>query len=61
MTVTWVPMTAQIVATILHPLWCYLFVVILEYDFIGIGIAYTITQLTLFIFVTVYASYVPQI
>ena len=61
MTVTWVPMTAQVAVTILHPFWCYLFVVILDYDIIGIGIAYTITQFTLIIFVTIYACCVPQI
>ena len=61
MTVAWIPMTATLVATILHPLWCYLFVIILELDIVGIGIAYTITQLTLITFVTVYASCVPAI
>ena len=61
MTVAWIPMTATLVATILHPLWCYLFVIILEMDIVGIGIAYTITQFTLIIFVTVYASCVPAI
>ena len=28
MTISWVPMTAQIVATVLHPFWCYHFVVV---------------------------------
>ena len=61
MTVTWVPMTAQVVATILHPFWCYYFVIVKEMDIIGIGLAYTITQVTLLVFVTCYASFVPEI
>ena len=43
MNVTWVPMTATVFATILHPFWCYLFVNILGMDITGIAIAYTIT------------------
>ena len=61
MNVAWVPMTATVIATILHPFWCYLFVIILGMDITGIAIAYTITQSTLIIFVTVYAACVPEI
>ena len=61
MTISWVPMTAQIVATILHPFWCYFFVVVKDMDIIGIAISYTITQLTLVVFATVYSMTVSQI
>ena len=43
MTITWVPMMAQLVATILHPFWCWLFAVKLEMNILGIGLAYTIS------------------
>ena len=43
MTISWVPMTAQIVATVLHPFWCYYFVIVRKLDIDGIAISYTIT------------------
>ena len=58
MTISWVPMTAQIVATILHPIWCYLFVIVLKLDIYGIAISYTITQLVLVVFATIYSMMV---
>ena len=61
MTISWVPMTAQIVATVMHPFWCYLFVIVYKLDIVGIAIAYTITQLTLVVFATVYSMMVEQI
>ena len=61
MTISWVPMTAQIVATVLHPFWCYHFVVVRDLDLYGIAIAYTITQLTLVVFATVYSTMVDRI
>ena len=61
MTITWVPMIAQLIATILHPFWCWLFAVHLEMNILGIGLAYTVSQFILVAFATVYATCLPSI
>ena len=43
MTKSYVPMVAMLTTLIVHPLLCYLFVVVLEYDIVGIGIAYNLS------------------
>lgn len=47
MRASWVPMTAMLASMILHPLFCYYFVVVKDYDIAGIGIASNLTMLIL--------------
>ena len=55
------PLIAQILATLIHPLWCYLFVVILKLNLSGLGIAITITQFTSLAIVTCYSFKIRKI
>ena len=54
-------MVAQILSTIVHPLLCYVFVVVLEYDIIGIAIAMCLTRLLLLVSVTCIAHSIETI
>ena len=47
MTASWVPMTAQLVSTVIHPIFCYCFVVVYDFDIVGIGMACNLTMLIL--------------
>ena len=55
------PLIAQIIATLIHPLWCYLFVVILKLNLSGLGIAITITQFSSLAIVTCYSFRIRKI
>ena len=59
--VTWIPMIAQVGATLLHFVWCEIIVMRWGWDIVGLGVAHTITSLTLIIMVTVYAGLVDEI
>ena len=61
MKITWVAMVAQSTATVIHIFWCYLFVVVLEMDIIGIAIATNITTFTMLFGITVYAQCIGSI
>jgi multidrug resistance protein, MATE family len=54
-------MTAQMVGTILHALWCYIFVIKLNYGVAGAGIAMTTTYLVQYLVIIIYAYCLPQI
>jgi MATE family multidrug resistance protein len=43
---------------ILHPLWCYIFIDVFDYDVAGAGIAMSITQLLNYIIISFYIYYV---
>lgn len=58
---TWVPMVAQVVATLLHILWCHLFVVQWGWDMEGLGHASTLTSSILLASVMIYAHCLPHI
>lgn len=45
----------------MHIFWCWLFVDILEYDIEGIGLACTITNMTIFILMHIYIMSLPEI
>ena len=59
MNISYVPMVAQIISSLFHPLFCYIFTVVVDMDIIGIAIAYNITQFTLLVFVICYSICVP--
>ena len=54
-------MMAQVISTILHVFWCYLFVSVMELDVEGLGYAMSITALTQFMFTQCYACCVSSI
>ena len=54
-------MLAMIGATILHVLWCYLFVVRMQLAVIGLGMATSLTYLVMFLMITLYARCVSRI
>lgn len=58
---TWIPMLAQIVATVLHIFWCHVFVVHMEWGIAGIGLALTVTNCSLLVSTMLYASCLPEI
>ena len=47
-------MIITITTALLHPLWCYIFIFLMDYRVIGAGMAMTITQLLNLILVTIY-------
>ena len=55
MTITWIPMTAQLFATAMLPFWCH--VMLEQYDgmILGLAMAYNMTQFILFMTVTILA------
>ena len=59
--ITWLPLLAQTIATVLHTLWSYLFVVTLQMDVKGLGIAFTITQFTALMIVSVFSLGIPKL
>ena len=59
MSITWVPMLAQVVATLLHILWCYLFAEIFELQVLGLGIATLISDLILVVVIELFSLTVP--
>ena len=61
MRVGWLPLAAQLLATVLHPLWCYLFVVTLRLDLSGLGIACTITWFTSLAIVSCFSFKIAKI
>ena len=58
---TWVPLQLIIGATGLHLLWCNLLVDRLGWGIAGIDIAFTMTSLTLFASIVIYALRVPEV
>ena len=58
---TWIPMIAQVIATTLHIVWCYLFVLRLEWDLLGLGLASTMTCFVLLTTTLLYLDCVPEI
>ena len=58
---TWVPMAAQMTATILHIYWCHLFVNVLGWDIYGLGLASTLTSFILLASTMIYAHFIPEI
>jgi len=61
MTYSWVPMLAQTGGTILHVLWCYILVVHLDLQVVGLGLATAITNVGIFLMITIYAHCIPKI
>ena len=61
MGIAWVPMIAQMGGTLLHILWCYLFVLKANMGVRGLGLATALTNLIIFVMITVYAHCVPKI
>ena len=61
MKITWVPMVAQSTATMVHILWCYLFVVKWDMDIVGLAIATNISTFTMLFIITVYAHCISSI
>ena len=59
MQVTYVPMLAQFITSIMHVGFCYLFVTIWGLDVAGIGYANVASGFVNLIFTVVYSSYVP--
>ena len=43
MQITYVPMLAQVFASILHIFWCYLFIYVLKFDVVGLSYAENLT------------------
>ena len=54
-------MTAQVVSTVIMPLLCYYFIVVKELNLFGLGMAFNLTQFTLFVVVTLYSNCISQI
>ena len=54
-------MVAQVTGTLIHILWCYIFVNVLELHVQGLGLATAITNFGMFLLVTIYAHCIPQI
>ena len=61
MNITWVPMLAQVVAALLHVLWCYIFAEYFELQVFGLGVATFITDLILVITIELFSLTVPII
>ena len=61
MGLAWVPMLAQMGGTLLHILWCYLFVLKADMGVQGLGLATALTYVVIFIMITVYAHCVSKI
>lgn len=59
--VSWVPMIAQVITTLLHILWCYIFVIKLDMQVLGAAYAMAVTCTLSFTSVTVFAYFVPRI
>ena len=59
--VTWVPMVVQVVATILHALWCHIFVGIYGWDLEGLALASTLTSFILLSFSVIYPYFIEGI
>ena len=59
--IAWVPMLAQVLATIVHIFWCYLFVERYELQVMGLGLATLIADLILVVMIELYSLMVPQI
>lgn len=58
---SWVPMIAQVSATLLHIFWCNLFVVQLGWGLKGLGMASTITSFLIIASTELYARCLPSI
>ena len=50
-------MYSQLYASILHPIWCYIFIIYYDYELKGAGIARSITFLLSYIFVWIAMKY----
>ena len=62
MEISWVPMLAQMGATLLHFLWLYLFVIKWQLEVLGLGIATAATYLTMLVMVEIYSHcFLPRI
>ena len=61
MGISWIPMLAQNMSGVLHVLWCYLCVTKAGLGVKGLGLATAITNLSLLVMVTIYASCIPSI
>ena len=54
-------MLAQIFGSILHVLWCFLFVEVLKFDVEGLGYAVSVTQFINLVFTVCYSNCLPSI
>jgi len=61
MKITWVPMLAQALGTLIHIGWCHLFTVKLEMGVTGLGIATAITYFTMLIIISINAYCITHI
>ena len=61
MGITWVPMIAQAIGTLVHVGWCHLFTVKLDMGVKGLGYATSITYSTMFLVITVNTVLIKQI
>ena len=59
--ITLVPMIAQVLGTVLHVYWCYLFIEKLDYGVEGLGYATSITYFIQFFVITVNTCLIPKI
>lgn len=59
MSITWVPMFAQVVATLFHILWCYLFAEVFDFGVQGLGVATLLSDLILVIVIESFSLMVP--
>lgn len=59
--VAWVPMLAQIGASLLHLFWCWLFVTKCQLEVFGLGVAMVITNMSMLFMTEVYSCCVPRI
>ena len=54
-------MIAQVAGTLIHIVWCYLFVIVLNMEVVGLGIASNITALTMLVCITIHAQCLSQV
>ena len=61
MQITWVPMLANGISTVIHIFWCYLFVHIWKMDIVGLAIAMNISTFTMLLIITVNSYFIGSI
>ena len=59
--VAWVPMLAQVGATLLHIFWCWLLTIHYDLSVLGLGIATVITNFGMLFFVEIYSLCISRI
>ena len=55
------PIFAFIGGTLLHGIWCYLFIIHLGYGVIGGGMAYATTNILIYVTIIIHSTFVPRI